>query len=150
MSGIFRLSEASTIAFHAAALLASNKGKSLTTRQISERLNVSAAHLSKVLQRLSKTGLVKSTRGPRGGFVLGREADSITLMELYEAIEGPPVLRACLFDESVCDGKKCIFGGVLGKMQKLFRDYLEGTRLSDLDDVFSEGGGGLFAVDTKK
>ena len=70
METILKMSEAVSIALHASALLASDPGTKLSNKQIAGRLHVSEAHLSKVLQRLVKVGLVRSMKGPKGGFVL--------------------------------------------------------------------------------
>jgi Rrf2 family protein len=67
---------------------------------------VSAAHLSKVMQQLVKVGLLTSRRGPGGGFILGREAKSISLLELLDALDGPMSDNKCMLGR-----KKCLYGG---------------------------------------
>ena len=132
MAGLLKMSEAVSLGLHAAALLADHDDGPCTTRRLAGRLEASEAHLAKVMQRLAKAGLVASTRGPRGGFVLAAPADEITLLEVYEAIEGPVEPTGCLFGAPVCGGKACIFGGVLSEVETRLRNFLAGTRLSDL------------------
>ena len=89
MASIIQISEAASLALHSMVLLAASPERSLTVKEITGRTLVSEAHLSKVMQRLAKAGLVKSTRGPKGGFVLGDSGLSISLLSIFEAIEGP-------------------------------------------------------------
>jgi Rrf2 family protein len=135
MGQLINVSDAATIGLHAAILIAGRKGKVTATPEIAERLKVSEAHLAKVLQRLSRQGIVKSVRGPKGGFVLARPARDIPLLDIYEAIEGTLQAGNCLFDLPVCRGKTCIFGGLLREFhQKLYAKLAE-TRLEDVKDV---------------
>ena len=135
MAKVWKVSDAATIALHAMTLLAA-MDQTVSTKEIASLLRVSEAHLSKVLQRLHKAGLVKAIRGPRGGFKLERPGHKITLLEVYEAIEGPLTPGDCLFGTPICDGEKCIMGGLLEAVDKQVREYLAGTRLSELADVY--------------
>jgi len=126
---VFKVSEAASLALHTAAFLAGRPGEVVTTGEVASALDVSENHLSKVLQRLAKAGLVRSTRGPRGGFMLSRSPDDLTLLEVYEAIEGPLGTTNCLFGRPVCDGE-CILGDLLTDVNAQIRAYLTGTKLS--------------------
>lgn len=132
MPTILNLSEAVSIAMHTMALLAAREGEVSSNRSIAETLRVSEAHLSKVLQRLHRLGLVSSVRGPKGGFVLGKPASRITLLHVYEAIEGPLRPATCLFRKALCDGKNCILGNCLRSAARGVKTHLSTTRLSDL------------------
>jgi len=92
MPGVLRISEAASLGMHAMVLLASDRGRVLSAHEVAARLNASEAHLSKVMQRLGRAGLVQSVRGPRGGFSLARSPDAVTLLEVYEAALGEPAL----------------------------------------------------------
>ena len=131
MSTVFKISEAAILALHATVLLAVNADKKLTTNEIATKLNVSEAHLSKVLQRLTRVGLVKSIRGPKGGFILGKSSNNIMLLEIYEAIEGPLKTPSCLLDKPVCEGN-CILGELLSNVDLQVRRYMEGKSLSEM------------------
>ena len=136
-SSPFRMSEAASLALHAAALLASEPRRQMPARKIAEALGASHAHLSKVLGRLARAGIVTSTRGPAGGFALGRPAGRITLLEVYEAIEGPLSAPDCLFGRAVCTGGDCICGDLLSDVHARTRRRLAGTKLSKLGHVFT-------------
>ena len=130
-SPLLRFSEAVSIALHAMVLLAGRAQERISTAQIASVLDVSEAHLSKVLQRLAKAGLTQSVRGPKGGFLIGAPAEAITLLAVYEAIEGTLEPSHCLFARPVCRGG-CILGGLVASINTQVRDYLAQTRLSDL------------------
>ena len=134
MSSVLKISEAASLALHSMALLAANPEQSIPTRKIAARFHVSEAHLSKVLQRLTKAGLVTSIRGPKGGFLISKPTDEITLLDVYESMEGPLVPCKCLLGTPVCGDKGCILGGLLETVDKQIRDYLAGKRLSELAD----------------
>ena len=106
MGNVASISEAASLAFHSMLLLAQHSAQKdeayLNVKDISQRTGASQAHLSKVLQRLAKAGLVRSSTGPRGGFTLAKPTDQITLLDIYEAIEGPIELPNCLLRRDGC------------------------------------------------
>ncbi len=65
--------------------------------------------LSKVLRRLVQTGLVRSFRGRRRGYGLGRPPSEISVREVLEAVEGPDYFRRCVFWDARCsDDRPCL------------------------------------------
>ncbi len=130
MTNILKISEATSLGLHAMMVLARDSSKTLSAGDLSQELRVSEAHLAKVLQRLAKVGLVKSTRGPKGGFVLGRLAEDISLLEIYEAIEGPLAPVECLLERPVCCGGKCVFGDIIKNINSQIGRHLAITKLS--------------------
>ncbi|NIR01207.1 MAG: Rrf2 family transcriptional regulator, partial [Gemmatimonadales bacterium] len=91
-------------------------------------LGASEAHLSKVLQRLVRSGLVESVRGRGGGFRLARRAEGVRLLDVYQAMEGKLGQSECLMGKRVCEGKECILGGLLHTLDTWLRAYLSGTK----------------------
>jgi len=136
MHNILRISDAASLALHTAVLLATTPDRLTTTKEIAQTLKVSEAHLSKVLQRLSRAGLARPIRGPRGGFMLTRNANRISLQEVYEAVEGPLPPSNCLLGDPICDQRGCILGGLLESTNRRVREYLCTTRLSQLTSVY--------------
>jgi Rrf2 family protein len=133
MSNVIRISEAASMALHAMVLLAcEGEQRTLSSKKLASVLGRSEAHLSKVLQRLVKAGLIGSTRGPKGGFALKRPAGEISLLDTYEAIEGPLEETKCLLGQPICRRGKCILGDLLNKVDREAREYLSANRLSDL------------------
>ena len=132
MASVLRVSDAASIGLHAMVLLAASPERLLSNHEIATQLKVSEAHLSKVLQRLSRAGFVRATRGPRGGFRLDRPADEVTLLDVYEAIEGPVEPSSCLLGKPVCNGASCIFAGFIEEADRRIREYLASTTLRRL------------------
>lgn len=131
MANILRISEAATLAIHTMVLLAAS-GEMASTREIAEKLNASEAHLAKVLQRLAHAGLVNSERGPKGGFELAEGGEEVTLMEIYELMDGPFAPSGCLLNGPACDQRDCVLGNLVGSINSLVRDYFRKTKLKEL------------------
>ena len=129
----FRVSEAVALALHSTSILAEyDGGKLLSNQELAKMQNASKNHLSKVLQRLVRVGIVSSTRGPGGGFKLAKAPEKITLLEVYEAIEGSMDVTGCLFDKPVCTGGACLLGNLINDLEKQTKDYLGNTTMKDV------------------
>lgn len=139
MQSIIKISEAATLALHTMYFLSINPDRLVSTKEIATTFSISENHLAKVLQRLVKVGLIDSIRGPKGGFNLGRSSDQITLLEIYEAIEGPLELSDCLLSKPICGGgENCIiFNGLLDGINKQVKSYMGEKKLSELRNLIS-------------
>src|SRR4030042_4889601 len=101
--------------------------------EISREQGIPEKFLAKIFQRLSKAGLLRSTRGAKGGFSLGRPAGSITMLEVIEAIDGPIALNRCLRREGECDEEElCPIYQVWSKAQQQLLEILDSTTVEDL------------------
>ena len=120
--------------------LAGDPSTHYSTGKLSGVICVSEAHLAKVLQRLAKVGLLVSVRGPKGGFRLARGTDEITLLEIFEAIDGPYQPSECLMHDRTCGQMGCLFGDLLGNINRQVRDYLGGRSLEDVKWVYNSSG----------
>jgi len=132
VSQFVHISEAASLALHTMAVLAKHTARRFTTQEIADVLHASGHHLAKVMQRLVRAGLVDSIRGPQGGFRLGRPAGQVTLLEVYEAVEGPVDERGCLLGQPLCSGKDCVLGEVVQSVHVQIRDSLKRTTLAKL------------------
>jgi Rrf2 family protein len=114
------------------ALLASRPGERCTNSELAECLGVSGHHLAKVMQRLSRAGLVDAAVGPKGGFTLGKPAEAVRLLEVYEVVDGPLDIEGCLLREPACHGDQCVLGDVIHSLNRQLRDCLATTTLAEL------------------
>jgi len=135
---LVKFPEAASLGIHAAVMLAGPHNGPVPARRLAEGLKASEAHLAKVMQRLVRAGIVSSTRGPKGGFALARPAGEVTLLEVYEAIEGAVEPAGCVFGTPVCGRKHCVFRGVTEELDARLRAYLANAKLSDLAEEAEE------------
>ena len=136
MPTILRITEAASLALHAMSYIAAFGDKPISTGKLAKELCASSAHLSKVMQRLTHVGLLKSIRGPSGGFILTKPATKIRFLDVYEAIEGPFSDTACLFDSHVCPGKLCVLSSLLQNIHKEVKSTFQNTTLDKASKVF--------------
>lgn len=133
MENVLNISGAASVALHTVAFLSAEKpGKLLQNKEIAKSLEISENHLSKVLQRLTKAGFIESQRGPRGGVRLSKNCEDITLLDIFEAIEGPYTISDCTF-KGKCKFDQCIFGGKLERINREFLEFLGKTKLSEFE-----------------
>jgi Rrf2 family protein len=136
MDSILNISDAASIGMHTMALLATDPEQTRSAGEIAEEIHVSENHLAKVMQRLSQAGLVNSKRGPGGGFTLAKSADDITLLEIFETIDGPIETGECPLGMPVCTAKRCILGDMAREVTGKVKQHFEKTTLSELADVY--------------
>ncbi len=133
MACIFKTTSAFTIGVHAAALLARSGKALLQTREIARICEVSEAHLAKVMQKLVRSGFVKSVRGPSGGFELSESAKEMSLMDLWQVIEGPSDNKeTCPLAIPACQDDRCIIGRVFMEQNRKIEKLMKHTRILDL------------------
>src|SRR5262249_49853877 len=78
------------------------KDRACSVAEIAARERIPRQFLEKIVQQLIHTGLVRSRRGPHGGYVLGRAADEMTFRDVIESVEGPISLNVCVGDHPDC------------------------------------------------
>lgn len=133
MTSVLRLSEALVLGLHTLGLLARHPGHTWLNAQIAAKLQCSANTLAKVLQALVRAGFVKSRRGPCGGFVLARAPAEISLLAVFEALEGRVDSHACLLGgKSSCRFRRCLLGDLVGRVNTLVHDTLAQQSLAEL------------------
>ena len=140
-SGPFHVSEAANLAIHALAVIAASPDPLTRTREIAARLKASLAHLAKVMAALERAGFVYGARGPAGGYRLARPASSMSLKEVYEAVEGPMSSRSCLFGEPVCEADSCALSDYIGRLNRELARKLARLKVSDLVEEFGGDNG---------
>ncbi len=125
MSKIFNISEAATIAIHSMGVIARSR-QLLNVQQIADITGFSKNHTAKVLQQLVKNDFLKSERGPKGGFLLKKNPELISLIEIYRVIEGDIDVSEtqCKMHCDNCPFSTCLFGGLSEKFSREFKEYL--------------------------
>ncbi len=136
MASILKISEAASLALHTVVYLATQHDGLVSTKEIARVLRASEAHLSKVLQRLARVGIVSSVRGPKGGFALLKSPENISLLEVYQAIEGPLTLSNCLSEHPSCSGKQCVLGTLICSIHEQITKHLSKTTVAQLNRTY--------------
>lgn len=112
-------------------------GQPTQIKDISRRQKISQRYLEQIFNRLLKAGLLKSRRGPRGGYMLARDPSEISVGDIINAAQGPIVPVRCLGGdaeaEKVCDIlNECVTREVWHETQKILVDYYNSVSLADL------------------
>jgi Rrf2 family protein len=78
--------------------------KMTSTRDLTRRLGTPYHFLAKILQDLTRKGMLTSLKGPTGGFALAVSAKEITLFHIVEAIDGAEFMKTCVLGFPTCSG----------------------------------------------
>ncbi|MCC6466426.1 MAG: Rrf2 family transcriptional regulator [Planctomycetes bacterium] len=126
-------SRKSDYGFRALVYLAERKAKGpVTLNEIAERLMIPRAFLSKILQQLAKKGVVRSLKGPSGGFVLAVDPAELTIQEILAEIDGPTRVFECFASSSDCSlYGDCLMRDVFGEVESEISRILANYTLAD-------------------
>ncbi|HPT85026.1 MAG TPA: Rrf2 family transcriptional regulator [Bacillota bacterium] len=111
-----------------------NNGEWISLKEISERQNISIKYLEQIVSSLMRSGLLLSSRGPQGGYMLSRKPEEYTVGEILREIEGSLVPVACM--ETVpnqCERYAyCPTIKFWEGLYKVITDYVDSVTLADL------------------
>jgi len=132
-----KLSSRSRYGFRAILELALAYGDGpLQIKKIAENQDISNKYLEQLVAMLKTAGLVRSVRGPRGGYTLARPPAQIRLDEIFVTLEGPLVAVECLEHPSFCPRcSDCMTRRLWAEMQEALLGVLRSKTLQDLVDV---------------
>lgn len=131
---MLRLTKKADYGLMALKFLAERAGTpSLSAKDIAEAYGIPAQLLAKILQRLTKAGLLSSHAGTNGGYALSRDAEQITAFDVIRAIDGPLFITSCETGPRGCDlTASCTVREPLRKVNESISDVLKAIRVSDL------------------
>ena len=114
--------------------LALHAGEGLVLlKDIARRQEVSLPYLEHLITPLIAAGLVKSTRGARGGVLLLKPPSEIKLSEVVQLLEGSIAPVDCVSDPKVCHrSASCVTRDIWNEMKRAMNGVLESTTLQDL------------------
>jgi len=102
-------------------------------KDISKRQDISDLYLEQLFNRLKTAGLVRSTRGPRGGFTLTRSPSLITMRDVLQAMEGSTAPVECVDNAQICArADSCVTRRLWTAMKQAMDEVLDSTTLKDL------------------
>ena len=125
-----------TVAAHIMAALGFFRGKEIPSATLAESVNADPSFVRKSLSKLSKAGLIVTTRGKDGASALTRSPKEITLLDIYRASAAPPTFAIHNYPvEKRCPISRNIKGcmsSVLRKAQHSFENSLDRITLADV------------------
>lgn len=107
--------------------------KPVTIKEIAEKQAVSVAYLEQILNKLRNGGLIKSIKGPGGGYLLSRKPEEISISAILKELEGPVAITSCLDPEEGCvrvDG--CVTYMLWKSLGEKIEGFLDTVTLRDL------------------
>lgn len=122
-----KYSKATNYALHTIVYMIQHGNEKLSVPKLAEHFKVSVTYLSKILTQLVKAGLIESTSGVKGGYVLSKKMDEISFMDVIYATEGNGALFKCEFQES-----KCLIHQVMIEAEGLMERYLKDKKLYEI------------------
>ncbi|HET6515245.1 MAG TPA: Rrf2 family transcriptional regulator [Thermodesulfovibrionales bacterium] len=105
----------------------------VTIREISERQDVSVPYLEQILNKLRRAGIIRSVKGPGGGYLLARRPREITIASILKELEGPVAITSCLDPEEGCSRiEGCVTHLLWKSLGAKIEAFLETITLHDL------------------
>ncbi|MCC5829598.1 MAG: Rrf2 family transcriptional regulator [Phycisphaeraceae bacterium] len=126
------ISQTAEYALRAAVVLAEHAGECLTTSKIAAAATIPGDYLSKVLQLMSRAGLVHAQRGLHGGFRLIRDPDALSALEVITSVEQIPRFKGCPANRQEHQETMCLLHQRLDQAMKQVEDVFASTRISEL------------------
>ncbi len=140
------LSKTARYAIRASAYIGykGSNNKVVSIKDIGEDLDIPNAFLKKILQDLSKYNLLKSFKGPNGGFKLARDPKDISLMDIVSVIDGPESYSSCLLGRRNCNDHsihQCFIHEEYFKIKMAWAKFLKKSTMEKIiTDIEKEGG----------
>jgi len=104
-----------------------------SVEEVAQAQHVSVSYLAKIFQQLVKGGLLRSHRGSKGGYALGRAPAQITLRDISVVFEGSSPLYECNANAKRCAlGPKCLILATFSEAEKKMQEVLAGVSLQDV------------------
>jgi Rrf2 family iron-sulfur cluster assembly transcriptional regulator len=116
-------------------------GAIVGSAELADRINVSPAFLSKILQRLGAAGIVRGHRGRQRGYSLALPADRTSVRAVAEALEGESLFERCVFWTDVCsDVHPCPLHDMWKRIRPIMRDEFTALTIAELARRKTRGG----------
>ncbi len=100
--------------------------------EISQRQHISLSYLEQLFANLRKSGLVKSTRGPGGGYGLTTSDDEVVISDIIEAVNESVDSTNCGGSQNCHDGHRCLTHDLWAGLNTQIEQYFSGISLADL------------------
>jgi len=122
----------------------------VTLAGISERQEISLSYLEQLFSRLRRNGLVKSVRGPGGGYRIARKLDEISISDIITAVDEQIDATQCGGDENCHGNRPCMTHELWSSLNVKILEYLSGVSLAELVASQREGKKIVIAEPTRR
>jgi FeS assembly SUF system regulator len=130
---MLRISKLTDYAIMLLGHMASNTSQTFAAAELSEVASIAPPTVSKILKALTRSGILTSTRGVKGGYQLSRSPDRISVAMIIHALEGPIALTECEMEEDTCrQSSSCTIRGNWTVINWAIRTALESVTLADM------------------
>ncbi len=138
MQNVLQITRKADYALRASTYLASIKdARVVTFKELARLVRVPADFLAKILKELADAGIVRSVRGPKGGYSLLKASNDVSFLDIIEAVEGPVAINVCLYSRDSCVfGQDCTLLNVWHRGQERMLEVFRETKLSQLITPF--------------
>ncbi len=110
-------------------------GSPVTLKAISEEEGISLSYLEQLFVKLRRGDIVRSVRGPGGGYILAKPPGQVKVSECFQCLEGPVITTECVEDESYCERTvDCVARQVWIEVQEAVMGVLQSMTLQNLVD----------------
>jgi len=111
-------------------------GRPVQVKDIASRQNISVLYIEQLFNKLKRAKLIRSVRGPRGGYILADKPSKISIGDIFRIVEGPIALVGCV-DRGASGincamSDKCSTKPLWAKLSQLMEKLLDSTTLADL------------------
>ena len=111
------------------------EGRPMSLSVIAERQEISLAYLEQIFPKLKKAGLVRSHRGPGGGYLLNRTPETTRVLDIIEAVDESLQMTRCNQEHSggcMSDKSACVTHALWAGLGRNIEQYLAGISLQDV------------------
>jgi len=123
-------------------------GEWISIKDISERQGISVKYLEQIVTNLNKSGLLKSSRGPQGGYMLAKPSEDYTVGQILRVIEGNFAPVACLETETnLCERRSiCPTLQFWEGLYDVINHYVDSVTLKDLAESKNTDRGNEYCI----
>lgn len=118
----------------------SQRGERVGIKEISKGIACPEPFMAKILQTLSRQGLVSSIKGPHGGFYIGNKSERVSIADIVTAIDGDQLFTGCGLGLKACNEKKpCPIHYEFKEVRSQLKTMLSKATVEEFSDSLAQG-----------
>lgn len=107
----------------------------ISTSELSQELSVPSSYIPKITKKLKQAGIIKACEGTNGGYMLAKQPENISLMDIISCVEETMAINRCLEEDCFCSRNledTCKIHKILLSLQNTYNNKLESVKVSDV------------------